>query len=75
MYHFQRMSTFVESTDLLIFFAFVSGVPLEECPTRPSGNVDCSGGYLERVPHLVKVCTSIVEERGLEIVGIYRHGQ
>ena len=39
------------------------GVPLEECPVTE----------LEpRVPHIVKVCTSIVEERGLEIVGIYR---
>lgn len=51
------------------------GVPLEECPLRPT-TADCpsesSSSYLERVPHLVKVCTSIVEERGLEIVGIYR---
>lgn len=55
------------------------GVPLEECPIRPTVTADCpvsesssSSNYLERVPHLVKVCTSIVEERGLEIVGIYR---
>ena len=27
---------------------------------------------MDRVPLIVKVCTSIVEERGLEIVGIYR---
>ena len=51
------------------------GVPLEECPTRASTVMvaeEEGQTYMERVPHLVKVCTSIVEERGLEIVGIYR---
>jgi len=39
-------------------------VPLEECPI-------CIDNDLE-VPYLVKVCCDIVNERGLEIVGIYR---
>ena len=49
-------------------------MPIEECPTRASTVMAEEEGqtYMERVPHLVKVCTSIVEERGLEIVGIYR---
>jgi len=38
------------------------GVPLDECPV-------CDTEY---VPYLVKVCCDIVNERGLDIVGIYR---
>ncbi|KAE8744298.1 hypothetical protein FOCC_FOCC009021, partial [Frankliniella occidentalis] len=39
------------------------GVPLEDCP--PST-------FCEAVPLLVELCTSIVEARGLEVIGIYR---
>merc|ERR1719350_399823 len=42
------------------------GVPLDECPLYP-GN-----GEEGLVPHLVKVCCDIVNEKGLDIVGIYR---
>merc|ERR1719228_1764919 len=42
------------------------GVPLDECPLFP-GNSDT-----ELVPYLVKVCCDIVNEKGLDIVGIYR---
>ena len=42
-----------------------AGVPLEECPR--SQQPGC-----EKIPLLVQVCCSVVEERGLEIVGIYR---
>lgn len=38
-------------------------VPLELCP--PSS-------FSEYVPLIVEMCTSIVEARGLEVVGIYR---
>ncbi|KAK2584259.1 hypothetical protein KPH14_006668 [Odynerus spinipes] len=38
-------------------------VPLELCP---------SSSFSEFVPLLVEMCTSIVEARGLEVVGIYR---
>jgi len=38
------------------------GVPLDECPLCDT----------EFVPYLVKVCCDIVNERGLDIVGIYR---
>ncbi|XP_076290476.1 rho GTPase activating protein at 19D isoform X8 [Lasioglossum baleicum] len=38
-------------------------VPLELC--RPSS-------FSEYVPLIVQMCTSIVEERGLEVIGIYR---
>ena len=31
-----------------------------------------SSSNMDNVPLLVKVCTSIVEQKGLEIVGIYR---
>ncbi|VVC36190.1 Hypothetical protein CINCED_3A002952 [Cinara cedri] len=39
------------------------GIPLELCP--PSTQ-------LEYVPLIVEVCTSIVEDKGLDIIGIYR---
>lgn len=39
------------------------GVPLEDCP--PST-------FSETVPLLLELCTSIVEARGLEVIGIYR---
>lgn len=39
------------------------GVPLEDCP--PST-------FCEAVPLLLELCTSIVEARGLEVIGIYR---
>jgi len=42
------------------------GVPLDECPFCPGANDQ------EFVPYLVKVCCDIVNERGLDIVGIYR---
>merc|ERR1719394_1835699 len=42
------------------------GVPLDECPLYP-GN-----GEEGLVPYLVKVCCDIVNEKGLDIVGIYR---
>ena len=42
------------------------GVPLDECPLFP-GNSET-----ELVPYLVKVCCDIVNEKGLDIVGIYR---
>ncbi|XP_076669695.1 rho GTPase activating protein at 19D isoform X2 [Andrena cerasifolii] len=38
-------------------------VPLELCP---------SSSFSEYVPLIVEMCTSIVEARGLEVVGIYR---
>jgi len=38
------------------------GVPMEECPLCET----------EFIPYLVKVCCDIVNERGLDIVGIYR---
>jgi len=41
-------------------------VPLDECPLCPEFNDN------ELVPYLVKVCCDIVNEKGLEIVGIYR---
>ena len=40
-------------------------MPLEECPMCPEPELD-------RVPLLVRICCSIVEEKGLEIVGVYR---
>lgn len=41
-------------------------VPLEDC-------ILCDDEpEFERVPLLVRTCCSIVEERGLEIVGVYR---
>ncbi|XP_050421617.1 rho GTPase-activating protein 21 isoform X3 [Adelges cooleyi] len=39
------------------------GIPLELCP--PSTQSEC-------VPLIVEVCTSIVEDKGLDIIGIYR---
>ncbi|GAB6020010.1 hypothetical protein CHUAL_002760 [Chamberlinius hualienensis] len=39
------------------------GVPLDECP--------CSAKN-EYLPLMIELCTSIVEARGLEVVGIYR---
>uniref|UniRef100_A0A1B6CU09 Rho GTPase-activating protein 21 n=1 Tax=Clastoptera arizonana TaxID=38151 RepID=A0A1B6CU09_9HEMI len=39
------------------------GIPLELCP---------QSNLSEYVPLLVELCTSIVERRGLEIIGIYR---
>ena len=44
-------------------------MPLEECPMShgPDG-----GGANPLVPWLVSTCCGIVEERGLEIVGVYR---
>merc|ERR1719342_676881 len=42
------------------------GVPLDECPLCPEFNDNVL------VPYLVKVCCDIVNEKGLEIVGIYR---
>ncbi len=39
------------------------GVPLEDCPTHDD---------FPSVPWLVVTCCSIVEEKGLEIVGVYR---
>ena len=40
-----------------------AGVPLEDCPMCPD---------LECVPLLVRTCCTMVEEKGLDIVGIYR---
>lgn len=55
------------------------GVPLDECPTSANLDQECvpnitltSSSNMDNVPLLVKICTSIVEEKGLEIVGIYR---
>ncbi len=45
---------------VLVLFA---GVPLEDCPTCPSN---------DSLPMLVSTCCRIVEEKGLDIVGIYR---
>ena len=42
------------------------GVPLDECPLYPGNGED------GLVPYLVKVCCDIVNEKGLDIVGIYR---
>ncbi|XP_046391357.1 uncharacterized protein LOC124159528 isoform X3 [Ischnura elegans] len=39
------------------------GIPLEDCPQST---------FCEYVPLLVELCTSIVEARGLDIIGIYR---
>ncbi|XP_065214459.1 rho GTPase-activating protein 21 isoform X2 [Planococcus citri] len=39
------------------------GIPLQVCP---------SSTFSEHVPLIVQVCTSIVEAKGLEIIGIYR---
>ncbi|KAF4520925.1 hypothetical protein B566_EDAN008900, partial [Ephemera danica] len=39
------------------------GVPLEDCPMS---------SISEYVPFLVDLCTNIVEERGLDVIGIYR---
>merc|ERR1712018_732817 len=39
------------------------GVPLEDCPMCPD---------LECVPLLVRTCCKMVEDKGLDIVGIYR---
>ncbi|BES96314.1 RhoGAP [Nesidiocoris tenuis] len=39
------------------------GVPLEHCP-KSNSNI--------YVPYIVELCTRIVEERGLDIIGIYR---
>jgi len=41
---------------------FFSGVPLEDCPTNEDS----------LVPSLISTCCQIVEERGLEFVGVYR---
>ena len=41
----------------------ITGVPLEDCPMCPD---------LECVPLLVRTCCKMVEEKGLDIVGIYR---
>ena len=46
----------------IISFYFL-GVPIEECPMCP--DLDC-------VPLLVRTCCQMVEEKGLDIVGIYR---
>ena len=56
------------------------GVPLDECPLSANleqevfvNNVPLtSSSNMDNVPLLVKICTSIVEQKGLEIVGIYR---
>ena len=40
-----------------------AGVPLEDCPMCPD---------LECVPLIVRTCCNMVEEKGLDIVGIYR---
>ena len=54
-----------------------SGVPLEECPLSSTpvdlemASPNCTSNA-SLVPLVVKICTSIVEEKGLEIVGIYR---
>ena len=52
---------------------------MDECPTSPNLEAECiptststGSPNLDYVPLLVKICTSIVEEKGLEIVGIYR---
>lgn len=39
------------------------GVPLESCPSSTAS---------ELIPLIVERCTSIVEARGLEVIGIYR---
>ena len=41
----------------------ITGVPLEDCPMCPD---------LECVPLLVRTCCKMVEDKGLDIVGIYR---
>ena len=41
----------------------ITGVPIEDCPMCPD---------LECVPMLVRTCCKMVEDKGLEIVGIYR---
>ena len=56
------------------------GVPLDECPLSanleqevfPNNVPLTSSSNMDNVPLLVKICTSIVEQKGLEIVGIYR---
>ena len=55
------------------------GVPLDECPTLASLDQDGvpnmtlnSSSNMENVPLLVRICTSIVEQKGIEIVGMYR---
>ena len=69
-----------EGAIMVSWFAFrILGIPLDECPT--SANLDqesvlnvtlsCSSN-MDNVPLIVKICTSIVEQKGLEIVGIYR---
>jgi hypothetical protein len=57
----------------------ITGVPIEECPTLETLDQDgipnltlSSTSDMENVPLLVKICTSIVEQKGLEIVGMYR---
>merc|ERR1719187_961161 len=44
------------------------GVPLDECPLCPAS----PDSDIPTIPYLIKVCCDIVNERGLEIVGIYR---
>ena len=55
------------------------GVPIEECPLLSSleqervPNLTLNdSSNMDNVPLLVRICTSIVEQKGLEIVGIYR---
>ena len=55
------------------------GVPIEECPLLSSLEQECvpnltlnESSNMDNVPLLVRICTSIVEQKGLEIVGIYR---
>lgn len=50
---------------MLLVLLPLAGVPLESCPMSEDPNH-------ERVPKLVTTCCKIVEERGLEIVGVYR---
>ena len=49
---------------LILHFAnAIAGVPLEDCPMCPD---------LECVPMIVRTCCTMVEDNGLDIVGIYR---
>lgn len=67
-FHFIKHSSLILSSNQfkhLITHANDSGVPLEECPM-------CTEPSQDHVPLLVQVCCSVVENRGLGSVGIYR---
>ena len=52
-----------KSLQLFSHLCPISGVPLEDCPMCPDS---------ECIPMLVTTCCRQVEEKGLDIVGIYR---